>query len=94
MYIGSGYDIMYLGNKQHINNSSWRANVMTREKKEIIKKINEIQFQMQCEKSMGCGFTPSSYFEMIEQQYLDPLYEKLSILQKYNSVEAMLHDER
>ena len=67
---------------------------MTREKKEILKKIEEFNIAMSIEDEMGCGFTPASYFEMMEREYLYPLQERLSKLQHYDSVDDMLHDYR
>lgn len=67
---------------------------MTREKKEILKKLDEIDRAMAIEEEMGCGFTPASYFEEMEQKYSYPLLERLSVLQHYNSVEEMMYDIR
>ena len=67
---------------------------MTREKKEILKQLDKFEMAMSAEEEMGCGFTPSSYFEAMEKRYRYPLWERLSKLQHYNSVEEMLYDTR
>ena len=66
---------------------------MTREKKEILKKIEEIDNFIEADMALGCGFAPASFY--------DPLYEEIYVLEEqlaklmhYESVEAMLHDER
>lgn len=67
---------------------------MTREKKEILKKIDQINMAMAAEEEMGCGFTPAEYFETMEREYLYPLYERLRRLQHYDSIEDMMYDSR
>ena len=46
---------------------------MTREKKEIIKKIEEINNFIDVDEQLGCGFAPAGFY--------DPLYDQISELQ-------------
>lgn len=65
---------------------------MTRQKKEIIKKIDRIQTGIEMDELMGCGL-PSAVYEAREQEIYD-LMEQLVRLQHYASVEDMLYDTR
>jgi len=65
---------------------------MTREKKEITKKIDWILTGMEMDERMGCGLPPAVYEAREREIY--QLQEKLARLQHYASVEAMLHDTR
>lgn len=47
---------------------------MTRQKKEIIKKIDAIHLEIWAEEKLGCGFTPAEAFE--------PFYKKISELEE------------
>lgn len=66
---------------------------MTRQKKELVKKIEEIEMFMRAEEEMGCGFTPVDWFKPLEEQ-IYKLQEQLAKLSHYNSVEDMLYDNR
>lgn len=66
---------------------------MTRQKKEIIKKIDEAQRFFDAEYEMGCGFGGAAIAEN-EGRTLAPLYEELARLQHYETVEDMLYDPR
>lgn len=66
---------------------------MTREKKELIKKLEEIDQHIDAEIELGCGFTPDWFLEKL-YALKDPILEKLAKLSHYNSVNEMLYDER
>ncbi len=66
---------------------------MTRQKKELIKKIDEIEAFIHADEELGCGFAPAGFY--------DPLYEEiagyqdeLARLSHYSSTEEMLYDTR
>lgn len=66
---------------------------MTRQKKEIIKKIDEMEKFIRVDMELGCGFAPAgAYDSMYEEIY--KLQEQLAKLSHYNSVEEMLYDTR
>lgn len=65
---------------------------MTRQKKEIIKKIDRIQTGIEMDELMGCGLPPAVYEEREREIY--GLLEQLARLQHYTSVEEMLYDTR
>ena len=65
---------------------------MTRQKKEIIKKVECVQLGMEMDDLMGCGLPPAVY-EAREQEIYG-LWEQLARLQHYTSVEDMLYDTR
>lgn len=66
---------------------------MTRQKKEIIKKLDEIDNIIAAETELGCGFTPSSFYEEMEEIKF-PLLAELARLSHYDSVDEMLYDDR
>ncbi len=66
---------------------------MTKQKKEIIKKIEEIERFIAVDEELGCGFAPAGFYEPLEKEILK-LQEELSRLQHYSSVEEMLFDPR
>lgn len=55
---------------------------MTREKKELLKKLNEIDFAEHCEYAMDgsgeCGGFISEHFDNLRK----PIYERLNVLMK------------
>ena len=65
---------------------------MTRQKKEIIKKIDRIQTGIEMDERMGCGL-PSVVYEEREREVYG-LLEQLARLQHYASVGEMLYDTR
>lgn len=65
---------------------------MTRQKKEIVKKIDRIQTGIEMDELMGFGLPPAVY-EAREQEIYG-LLEQLARLQHYASVEDMLYDTR
>ena len=66
---------------------------MTRQKKEILKKIDELEGFMSAEIELGCGFTPNDFLKPIEMQ-IYCLQEQLASLQHYDSVTDMMFDMR
>ena len=66
---------------------------MTRQKKEIMKKINEIEIFIAADDELGCGFAPAGFYDPLYEQIYE-LQEKLAHLSHYKSVEEMLHDTR
>ncbi len=66
---------------------------MTRQKKEILKKISDMQDWIEVDRELGCGFAPAdAYDDMYEE--IHRLESELASLQHYESVEAMYHDTR
>ena len=66
---------------------------MTRQKKEIRKKIDEIREFIDVDYQLGCGFAPAgAYDDMYEEIY--KLEEQLAGLSGYKSVEEMMYDNR
>lgn len=65
---------------------------MTRQKKEIIKKVERVQLGMEMDDLMGCGL-PTAVCETREKE-IYTLWEQLARLQHYASVEDMLYDTR
>lgn len=47
---------------------------MTRQKKEILRKIHEIQEFIEVDEYLGCGFAPPSFY--------DPLYDQINELEE------------
>ena len=66
---------------------------MTRQKKEILKKISDLQDWIAVDQELGCGFAPTdAYDDMYDEIYR--LEGELAHLQHYESTEAMLYDTR
>ncbi len=65
---------------------------MTRQKKEIVKKIEYIQTGIEMDDLMGCGLPPKVYESKEREIY--SLLEQLARLQHYTCVENMLFDAR
>ena len=53
---------------------------MTRQKKELIKKIDEIHAFIEADEELGCGFAPAGFYDPLYQQIAD-LEEQLAELQ-------------
>lgn len=66
---------------------------MTRQKREIEKRIDEIQRFIDIDQELGCGFAPAGAYE-VEEREIYRLYEQLAHLRHYQSVEAMMYDCR
>lgn len=65
---------------------------MTRQKKEILRPIQEIDDFIAVDTELGCGFTPVDAYAELEQEKWN-LLEKLAQLSHYNSAMEMLCDE-
>ncbi len=65
---------------------------MTRQKKEIAKKIDRLEAGIEMDELMGCGLPPAVYEAREREIY--SLLEQLARLQHYASVEEMLYDTR
>lgn len=66
---------------------------MTRQKKEIIKKVDEIYRFIAADEELGCGFAPAGFYAPLEAQ-ADALYEELAHLRHYPDAMAMMMDPR
>jgi len=66
---------------------------MTRQKKEILKKIDEIETWIAVDEELGCGFAPANAYAELEKE-IYKLQEELAHLQHYTSVEEMFFDSR
>ena len=66
---------------------------MTRQKKEIIRKIDEIENFISADSALGCGFAPADFYQPLEQEAYR-LQEELAHLSHYGSVEEMMFDPR
>lgn len=66
---------------------------MTRQKKEIIKKIDEIHEWIAVDEEMGCGFAPPDFYNPLYEE-IHKLEAELARLSHYNSVDEMYHDDR
>ncbi len=63
---------------------------MTRQKKEIAKKIDRLETGIEMDDLMGCGLPQS----ICEEREVYQLQKELARLQHYASVEDMLYDTR
>jgi len=66
---------------------------MTRQKKEIIKKIDEIDEFIHVDEQLGCGFAPAGFYDDLLDQQWD-LYEELARLSHYPDAMTMMNDTR
>ena len=66
---------------------------MTRQKKEIIKKIDEIYTFINADEELGCGFAPAGFYDPLYEQ-INALEEELAKLRGYSSVNEMIYDFR
>lgn len=64
---------------------------MTRQKKEIVKKIDEMERWIAVDEELGCGFAPAGAYDGMYRE-IDRLRKELARLQHYASVEDMLYD--
>ncbi len=65
---------------------------MTRQKKEIIKKIADIETWIAVDEEMGCGFAPADFYAPLYMQIYE-LEEELAKLRHFNSVEEMYYND-
>ncbi len=66
---------------------------MTRQKKEILKRIDYLDRMMLADIELGCGFAPEGAYESTERE-IDELYAELAHLRHYPDQNAMMYDER
>ena len=66
---------------------------MTRQKKELIKKIDEIHEFIEVDSELGCGFAPEGAYDDLYQE-ADRLYEELAHLRHYADGMEMMYDTR
>ena len=66
---------------------------MTRQKKELIRKIDEIENFIAADSALGCGFAPADFYRPLEEEAYS-LQEELAHLSHYDSVESMIYDTR
>lgn len=66
---------------------------MTRQKKEIIRKIDEIECFIATDEELGCGFAPAGAYDLLYEEK-DRLWEELAHLSHYPDAIAMQMDTR
>ena len=66
---------------------------MTRQKKELVRKIDEIENFIAADESLGCGFAPAGFYEPLEKEAWE-LREELARLSGYKDAMEMMHDGR
>ncbi len=66
---------------------------MTRQKKELIKKLYEIEAFIAADSQLGCGFAPADFYRPLEQEAWE-LQEQLARLSHYPNAIAMMMDCR
>lgn len=66
---------------------------MTRQKKEILRKVDEIERFIGADMELGCGFAPAGFYNPLYQQ-IDSLMEQLAELRHYGSAMEMIMDNR
>lgn len=66
---------------------------MTRQKKELENKIDQIHKTIENEEEMGCGFILAGWFQPLEEE-IYKLEQQLAELRHYDSVESMYLDTR
>ena len=66
---------------------------MTRQKKEIIRKIEEIENFINADQELGCGFAPAGFYNPLYEEVYS-LETELAHLRGFESVEAMMMERR
>ena len=66
---------------------------MTRQKKELIKKIDEINAFIGADSELGCGFAPAGFYSPLEEE-AGRLEEELAKLMHYPDAMTMMMDDR
>lgn len=66
---------------------------MTREKKEILKKIDELQIEIEVDRQLGFGMAPEGAYDCIYDA-IDKLQEKLAHLSHHKTYVDMVMDPR
>ena len=66
---------------------------MTRQKREILRRIDEIHEFIAVDEELGCGFAPAGFYDNLYGEIYE-LETELAHLSHYSSVEEMMHDIR
>ena len=66
---------------------------MTRQKKEIIRRIDKIEAFISADSALGAGFAPADFYRPLEEEAYR-LQEELAHLSHYSTVEEMIYDTR
>lgn len=66
---------------------------MTRQKREIMRKMEEIENFIRVDEELGCGFAPAGFYDELEEQIWN-LGEELARLSHYDSYMDYLMDDR
>lgn len=66
---------------------------MTRQKREIMRKMEEIENFIRVDRELGCGFAPAGFYDELEEQIWN-LGEELARLSHYDSYIDYLMDDR
>ncbi|MBE5997000.1 MAG: hypothetical protein E7240_06575 [Lachnospiraceae bacterium] len=66
---------------------------MTRQKKELIRKIDEIEEWIRVDEALGCGCAPAGAYDSMYEE-IHRLTEELARLSHYESAEEMMNDTR
>ena len=66
---------------------------MTRQKREIMRKMEEIENFIRVDEEFGCGFAPAGFYDELEEQIWN-LGEELARLSHYDSYMDYLMDDR
>ena len=66
---------------------------MNRAKKELLKRIEQMETWIDADTKLGCGFAPPGAYDKTYGE-IYALQEKLAHLRHYKTVEDMLYDER
>ena len=66
---------------------------MTRQKKELIRKIDEIEAFVAADSALGCGFSPAGFYSQLEEE-AGRMEEELARLRHYPDAMAMMMDPR
>lgn len=66
---------------------------MTRQKREIVKKIDEIEAFIEADTELGCGFAPADFYRPLEEKAW-ALREELAHLMHYPDAMSMIYDIR
>ena len=66
---------------------------MTRQKKELVKKIRFAYDMIAADEELGCGFAPAGFYDKAYHE-IYKMEEELAHLRHYKSVEEMQYDTR
>ena len=66
---------------------------MTRQKKKIIKQIEQIEMEIRADEELGCGMAPAGAYDKAYEQ-IEKLQDELAHLMHYENSMEMLYDTR